>query len=1652
MAKTRIPKDDDEEKIMKENIQKRFKNIFSGKGQPLSNLSLQEVEALKGRVAALEAELEHQPEVAEALPGLTQGVGSLQASSSRNMYPTEPRPSDPPVLPSEEQSRPGKVNLWQRLIEPVSLITGVTERRQARLVSVILLIMILALSIGTFMNTFVIVNPSVARILAGADLTVGIAYLLSRTRHYRLAVPLLLIVFLAIPVLSVGSGTIHDPEQLITNLIFNVLMVLLCSALMSTRTTVFFAAGNMLLLLLFPIIFPDIPFGNMAIPLIYNGIMSGIILVLAQHRKLVENDRLAEVSQLNQTLESRNAALSARTRDLNLAAEAARSLSSLRDLDTLLAESVNLIQSQFDLYHTQVYLVDPSGRTLILRAGTGEAGAELLRREHHLSVGPGSINGRAAAEKRTIFVSDTTQSADFLPNPLLPKTRSQISIPLLAGDVLLGVLNMQHDSPDTLHANNLTAFEAVAGQLSIAIQNARLFDEVEQARAEIEARTRSATGQGWQEFLDGIDRGQRIGFEFKKSEIVRLEPDALLTSSQDQDLSIPITVTGTKIGEILLPIEQDHAWMPNEQELIKVTSAQLAQHIENLRLLAQAERFRAEAEQAVRRLTREGWETYQQLRADEAPGYVFNLVSVEPLTARSNGHVPSTLRQPLSIRGEAIGELAVDGLDHQAEATELITAVAEQLSQHVENLRLAEETEKRSSELATVAGQLSEALDIARLANWEYDVARDRFIFNDHFYSIFHTSAQEVGGYEISSAEYAARFVHPDDVPLVGQEIGKALASTDRHYSVHLEHRILFTDGGLGHISVDVHIERDEQGNILRYYGANQDITERKKAELVIQESEARLSEALEIAKLANWEYDLERDIFTFNDQFYSIFHTTADKVGGYELSSAQYAQLFVHPDDAALVGVEIGKAIASPDRLYTKQLEHRILFADGGVGYIAVDINIERDESGKITRWYGANQDITERKKAELVIQESEARLSEALEIARLANWEYDVVRDRFLFNDHFYSIFHTSAQEVGGYEISSAEYAARFVHPDDVPLVGQEIGKALASTDRHYNVQLEHRILYADGGVGYIAVNVHIERDEQGNILRYYGANQDITERKLAEEAIKAEQQRTQAILQSVTVPMVITRLSDNHLVFVNAPALEVTQYRYEEVINQPSPNFYYNLDDRKKFITELRAKGEVADMVVQLRNGNEEVFWALMSARIFDYQGQASILTTFLDISERVRAEEAIAKRATELATVAQVSTTASTVLDPDKLLQSVVDLTKEKFSLYHAHIYLADSAWQLLLLAAGAGEVGRKMVAEGWNIPLDHESSIVAGAARSRKTIVANDVYHDKDSQFLSNRLLPDTRSEMAVPMIVGEIVLGVFDVQADKVDYFTEEDVNIYITLATQVGVALQNARLYVEQAATLTQLRELDKLKSSFLANMSHELRTPLNSILGFTDVILEELDGPLTEHMDNDLRLIQKNGQHLLHLINDVLDMAKIEAGRMNLSPENFKAFEVMEEVTSITSTLASEKNLALFIDETSEQDVEIYADRTRLRQVMINLVNNAIKFTEAGKISLKVTSLPGARVLIAVQDTGIGIAPDKLEAIFQEFTQVDASSTRKAGGTGLGLPISRRLVEMHGGRLWAESTGIPGEGSTFFVELPIEARITEVVEKQAS
>ncbi|HET8670653.1 MAG TPA: GAF domain-containing protein, partial [Candidatus Saccharimonadales bacterium] len=335
------------------------------------------------------------------------------------------------------------------------------------------------------------------------------------------------------------------------------------------------------------------------------------------------NSLVDSVEDERKTMEQR---VEERTHDLKLAAEVGRTISeNVEDLSEMLNEAAEMIRARFDLYYTQIYLADPSGKTITLRAGTGEVGKELLNRGHSLPTNSGSLNGRAADEKRAVIVDDTKDSPHFLPNPLLPKTRSEMAIPLIVAERVVGVLDMQSEQPGALNEFNLPAFEALAGQLAIAVENAALFSQAKEARAEVEAQVRRLTEHGWQDFLDAIERGEKIGYTFDQSQVIRLQPNELSTSVQDRSLNIPITVTGTKIGEIQLPAEQDQTWTPNELELLKATSAQLAQHIENLRLFAQAERFRAEAEQALRRLNHEGWDSFLQTHNELESGYIFDL-------------------------------------------------------------------------------------------------------------------------------------------------------------------------------------------------------------------------------------------------------------------------------------------------------------------------------------------------------------------------------------------------------------------------------------------------------------------------------------------------------------------------------------------------------------------------------------------------------------------------------------------------------------------------------------------------------------------------------------------------------------------------------------------------------------------------------------------------------------------------------------------------------------------------------------------------------------------------------------------------------------------------------------------------------------------
>ena len=353
---------------------------------------------------------------------------------------------------------------------------------------------------------------------------------------------------------------------------------------------------------------------------------------------------------------------------------------------------------------------------------------------------------------------------------------------------------------------------------------------------------------------------------------------------------------------------------------------------------------------------------------------------------------------------------------------------------------------------------------------------------------------------------------------------------------------------------------------------------------------------------------------------------------------------------------------------------------------------------------------------------------------------------------------------------------------------------------------------------------------RDEAGDISGFVGFISDITELKDAEKLLKVEQERLQTILDAVSIPVIITRISDGGFLYFNEPGLEMVGLTRDNLTGRPAFEFYDDMADREKFLTKLREHGEVQNYELRLKRINGERYWALLSGHIIEYEGEQAIFITVIDINVQREAQASVARRAAELETVAEVGTVAATILDPETLLQQAVDLTKERFALYHAHLYLLGENQKYLILANGAGEIGSQMVAEGRRIALTQAQSLVARAARSKESVVINDV--QADPGFLPHPLLPDTMAEMAVPLVVGEEVLGVLDVQADQVDYFTPEEVAVFATLAAQIAVALQNARRHNEAQRALDELNRLQRIMVR--EGWEGYLATPERSLLGY--------------------------------------------------------------------------------------------------------------------------------------------------------------------------------------------------------------------------
>ena len=415
--------------------------------------------------------------------------------------------------------------------------------------------------------------------------------------------------------------------------------------------------------------------------------------------------------------------------------------------------------------------------------------------------------------------------------------------------------------------------------------------------------------------------------------------------------------------------------------------------------------------------------------------------------------------------------------------------------------------------------------------------------------------------------------------------------------------------------------------------------------------------------------------------------------------------------------------------------------------------------------------------------------------------------------------------------------------------------------------------------------------------------------------------------------------------------------------------------------------------------------------------------------------------LAKSVEELRALGEVSQVVNSTLDLKTVLTRIVHQAVQLSNADAASIYEIDESGQLFLPRINYGVSDEFIKAMRESSLRVGDKTVIGQAAELRAPKQIADLHQviDYPIEYMKQT---DFRALLAIPLMHRDVLLGGLVVRRRKAGEFPAPVVELLQTFATHSALAIRNALLFGEIEEKGRDLELANRHKSEFLANMSHELRTPMNAILGYTELILDEIYGEVPEKIRDVLGRLEQNGRHLLSLINDVLDISKMEAGKLILSLNEYSMGSVVHTVKTSLEPLAAEKGLALKADV--KQDLPMgLGDEQRISQVLLNLAGNAIKFTDSGEIRIE-AGLDGNGFLVSVLDTGPGLSESEQGNIFKKFHQADSSMTKQKGGTGLGLSIAKKIVQMHGGELWVESK--LGKGSAFRFRIPVQTKKTEV------
>lgn len=784
------------------------------------------------------------------------------------------------------------------------------------------------------------------------------------------------------------------------------------------------------------------------------------------------------------------------------------------------------------------------------------------------------------------------------------------------------------------------------------------------------------------------------------------------------------------------------------------------------------------------------------------------------------------------------------------------------------------------------------------------------------------------------------------------------------------------------------------------------DVTARTTAQRQLEANRQSLAQAQAIAHVGSWEWDVATGTEIWSDEQFRIFGY-APQVITPTLDTFREA---VHPDDRARVFKAIEDAL---EQNHPYEVTCRIIRPHGESRYVLCRGTVTRDLEGLATRMSGTVQDITEQKAIEQILYDTIQRLDVATKSGGIGVWDYHIVENKLVWDTQMYQLY--------GYTIEDfpAAYEAwnNRLHPEDKSYTEAALQAAIEGRSQF---DTEFRLVLPNMAIRYIKATAIVLKDEQGTAVRMIGINYDITARKESEQALFDLHSLQDAIL--FNAPHAVIATSTTGIIQHFNPAAEkLLGYSAEEMIGKLTPAVFHSAEEvaarAKIFGTELKIKLEpgfevfVAKSRRNLPNQHEWIYIRKDGVRI-------PVLLSVTAIRDHTGTITGFLGMATDMTTRKQAEAQFRQVVEsaPNGMLLANQDGI---MTLVNAQVerYFGYDRQELL------GQPVEVLMPERF---------------RARHTGQRIDFFHR-----------PKTHHAMGVSR-------ELFGLRKDGTEFSLEISLNPIHTptglqiLASIVDVtARKQAEARLEQAARDLEARNqalaeanqvvlsATRAKSEFLTTMSHEIRTPMNAIVAMADLLQET---PLSKEQQEYVGRFSRAATSLLDLINDILDISKIEAGQLGLESLTFDIHDLIDKIGEMMAIRAHAKQIEIATFVHPDVPTWVSGDPTRLRQVLVNLVGNAIKFTEQGEVVLRVEpnqADPGT-LRCSISDTGIGIPAGKVTSIFESFTQVDSSTTRKYGGTGLGLSISKQLVELMGGHIEVDSSEGRGSTFSFVVRLP--------------